>query len=218
MRVFVSEYLCSGAWPEPDLPVTLAREGRAMLLALLADLARLPDVSLCATWDARLGNFPVQEVWPPHEPRGLSPWPHTPGESDSPIACTLIHTPADERAAFNRLAAESDAAYIIAPELHDLLTRRRRQVVDADGRSLNSSADAIAVCSDKWETFQRLSRAGAPTIPTERFDPDSDRPRSGFPLVLKPRFRRRLDQHVSHSQSRSASRRRRAFCIRQPGD
>ena len=58
MRLFVSEYLCSGAWPEPELPPSLAREGRAMLLALLTDLAVLPDVTLWTTWDARLGEPP----------------------------------------------------------------------------------------------------------------------------------------------------------------
>jgi predicted ATP-grasp superfamily ATP-dependent carboligase len=144
-----------------------------MLVALLADLAALPDVKVCTTWDARLGEFPL----------------HNGVADGSPlnIECAVIRADRDEADTFRRLTAECDATYVIAPELDDLLTQRVQMTLDAGGRSLNASPEAIAACSDKWETFQRLSHAGIATVPTARFD-------SGlpllfdFPLVMKPRF------------------------------
>ncbi|MFO1095368.1 MAG: ATP-grasp domain-containing protein [Planctomycetaceae bacterium] len=165
VRLFISEYLCSGAWPESELPASLAREGRAMLLALLVDVARLPGVTVCTTWDARMSGFPL----------------------NAPIDCAVAQSPRDESAAFRRLAAECDATYVIAPELDDLLTQRVQAVLDAGGRSLNASPASIAACSDKWETFRRLSAAGIPTVPTARFVPGEPAPFE-FPIVLKPRF------------------------------
>lgn len=193
MRIFVSEYLCSGAWPEPDLPPSLAREGRAMLLALLADVAALPEVTVCTTWDARLGEFPMHA----REPRGLSPWPEAlatginpmaQGRCQPPIDCAVVQSPRDESAHFHRLAAECNVTYVIAPELDDLLTQRVQSVLDAGGRSLNAAAAAIAVYSDKRETFRRLSAAGIPTVPTARFVPGEPALPYDFPFVLKPRF------------------------------
>jgi predicted ATP-grasp superfamily ATP-dependent carboligase len=174
VRLFVSEYLCGGARPGPDLPPSLAREGRAMLLALLTDLAQLPEVTVCTTWDSRLGPFPV------NAPNAVA--------CGSPlnVEVATIRDQRVEADVFRRLAAESDATYVIAPELGDLLTQRCRAVVDAGGRSLNVSLDATAACSDKWETFVRLSSGDVPTVPTAQFDPRT-RP-FPYPVVVKPRY------------------------------
>jgi len=194
VRLFVSEYICSGAWLEPDLPPSLAREGRAMLLALLTDLAQLPDVTLCTTWDARLGEFPFV-IHRRNEPRGLSPRqdagatginPVTHAHGPNRVECTLIHNPRDEAISFQKLAAECDATYIIAPELDDLLAQRVQSVHDAGGHSLNAAPEAIHVCSDKWETFRRFTAANISTVPTARFV-QNEHP-FPYPVVIKPRF------------------------------
>lgn len=145
-----------------------------MLLALLTDLARLPDVTVCTTWDARLGPFPL-------------------GESDfhgSPlkIDCRTVLGIGDESEHFRQFAAECDATYVIAPELDDLLTQRCRAAVEAGGRNLNAAADAIKACSDKWATFGRLLSGDVPTVATARFDPTSSTIPFPYPVVVKPRF------------------------------
>jgi predicted ATP-grasp superfamily ATP-dependent carboligase len=174
VRLFVSEYVCSGAWPERELPPSLAREGRAMLLALLADLAAVPGLSLCTTWDARLGEFPSMSAVACASPLNVD--------------CMSIQRSADESGLFRRLARDWEATYVIAPELDDSLTGRVQAVLDVGGRSLNATPDAIAACSDKWETFRRLSAAGIPTVPTARFDSGVTSLPFDAPIVLKPRF------------------------------
>lgn len=158
-----------------------------MLLALLADLAQLPNVSLCTTWDARLGRFPFDGSGP-SEAQTVPPSILSTGDAAVSIDCVQIYSPADEPAAFRRLAADSEFTYIIAPELDDLLTRRCLDVADVGGNSLNSSVDAIQTCSDKWETFQKLSHAGIPTVPTTRLEPRAASQGFEFPVVIKPRF------------------------------
>jgi predicted ATP-grasp superfamily ATP-dependent carboligase len=164
MRLFVSEYVCSGAWPDATLPESLAREGRAMLLALVEDAARIPQWEVRTTWDRRLGDFPVQGV-----------------------SALIVDGESDEQAAFDRLARESDASYVIAPELDNLLTQRCQRVVDVGGRSLNSSIPAISLCSDKLRLARRLEEANVATLPTKQLG-SKPGPSVDFPVVVKPRF------------------------------
>jgi predicted ATP-grasp superfamily ATP-dependent carboligase len=55
---------------------------------------------------------------------------------------------------------------MIAPELDDILENRCRQMAHKRVPSLNCSADAIALCSDKWKFFEFCERRGWPSIPT----------------------------------------------------
>ncbi len=165
MRLFVSEYVCSGAWPDAVLPESLAREGRAMLLAFLEDAARVPDCEVWTTWDERrCGRFPLPQV-----------------------TCQTPCSPEAEWNLFQSLARQSDATYIIAPEIGNELTRRCRMVVERGRRSLNTAPDAIELCSDKLRLAERLIEAGIPTIDTALHDPQAASPYQ-FPVVLKPRF------------------------------
>jgi predicted ATP-grasp superfamily ATP-dependent carboligase len=135
-----------------------------MLLALLEDAARVPGWSVCTTWDSRLGVFPLANV----------------------DVC-VVGDSQDELRACAELAGTSDGVYVIAPELDDQLTIRRRQVAERGGRMLNSSAPALRSCSDKLATFERLRGAGVPTIPTRQLVP-GEQLDWGFPAVVKPRF------------------------------
>lgn len=164
MRIFVSEYVCGGAWLEETLPESLSSEGRAMLLALLEDAARVSEWEVCTTWDRRLGEFPQ------------------PG-----INAMIVDGPAAERAAFDRLARECDATYVIAPELDNLLASRCQRVAEVRGKSLNSSIDAIELCSDKLRLARRFDELQVPTLPTEEFDSASAESRD-YPVVVKPQF------------------------------
>ncbi|MBL6705062.1 MAG: ATP-grasp domain-containing protein [Planctomycetaceae bacterium] len=171
MRVFVSEYVCGGAWPEETLDSSLAAEGRAMLISLVQDMLRLSDVEVVTTWDNRLGAFPL----------GLTPT----------LTVESITSPRNEQQVFERLCEQSDAAFAIAPEFHGILTDRVR-TASVRTRLVGCSVEATALCSDKLRLAAFLDEASIPTVSTETFEPASEiNPvESGdvrFPCVIKPR-------------------------------
>ncbi|HID22006.1 MAG TPA: ATP-grasp domain-containing protein, partial [Planctomycetaceae bacterium] len=163
MRVFVSEFVCGGAWSGP-LDSSLASEGRAMLLAIADDLARGEDVAPVVTWDERLGPFPLPDV-----------------------DVRTVASPSDEEALFCQLVAQSDAAFVIAPELDAALAERRRRVAELGGRFLGADLEAIQLCSDKLATYHWLQQHEFPTVPTHRLSSEDAPPRTAFPIVLKRR-------------------------------
>lgn len=165
MQLFVSEYLCSGAWPEQNLDGSLAREGRAMLLAILEDLNRVEDVTVLTTWDHRLGRPPTE------------------------IAQVHLATSADEeRRLFARLVETTDATLLIAPEFGDILAGRAEAVEAHGKRVVGASASAVRQCADKLELSQHLISHGIPTIETWNFDAENRwRDSVRFPVVIKPR-------------------------------
>ncbi|MBW3542763.1 MAG: ATP-grasp domain-containing protein [Planctomycetes bacterium] len=165
MRVFISEYLTSGALSEPPSG-SLAVEGRAMAEAMLCDAARLPDCRIQTTWDARL------------EPPVL-------GEAE--IEVRPVTAPHEALAAFRELAAESDRVLVIAPEFDGLLAARCRVLEAAGGRSAGCTSDAIDLCADKLELARRLHAAGVRTPKTVAFEAASERLPSSGPFVVKRR-------------------------------
>ena len=209
MRVFVSEYVCGGAWPEESLDSSLAVEGRAMLLALIQDLLLIPNVDVVTTWDHRLGEFPLRNV-PETTSRigGILPpdwrWQDATGtknrelasdtflRSASTLSAEQISSRHDERKAFERLCEHSDAAFVIAPEFHNFLADRVK-IASPRTRLLGCDFEATTLCSDKLRMATFLSEAGIPTISTEAFEPKASRPDSfqnddtAFPCVIKPR-------------------------------
>jgi predicted ATP-grasp superfamily ATP-dependent carboligase len=176
MRVFVSEYVCGGAWPGPQIVGSLAREGRGMLAAVASDFARIPDVQVTTTWDMRLGPPPFPGI-------------HT----------IPIESPHDELPIFRELANLCDATLVIAPETNGALEQRSRIVEATAGRLLGPASAAIGLFGDKLATAERLIARGIRAIPTRIFpaiEPDApEREPHGapadrspaFPLVLKPR-------------------------------
>lgn len=165
MQLFISEYVCSGAWPDARMPVSLAREGRAMLMTFADDCSRVPGCEVVITWDAsRFGPW--------HHPR---------------VQAVEIGNPGDEWRQFDRLSSECDLTCVVAPELDNLLAMRCRAVLDAGGRLLNASPEAIDLCSDKLLLAGHLERIGVATIPTQRFDPGAPLPENRK-VVVKPRF------------------------------
>ncbi|NQV28174.1 MAG: ATP-grasp domain-containing protein [Rhodopirellula sp.] len=170
MRVFVSEYVCGGAWLEKTLNSSLAAEGRAMLVALIEDLLRLPGIDVVTTWDQRLGDFPVEEA--------------------STLSIVPISSPLDERRAFERLCEESAAAFVIAPEFHGILADRAA-AASLRTRLIGCDQKATALCSDKLKLAEFLEASGIWTVPTEGFVPETSETSlpnfaPPFPSVIKP--------------------------------
>ena len=177
MRVFVSEYLSSGAWPERLLGNSLADEGTAMLLAVCDDFSRISGCEVVTTWDNRLGKFPLDNV-----------------------VAHAVSNPDHERQFFRQLTADCDATMVIAPEFNGILAERcriaNRRFVDPSehgpatkdvNKYLGCGVNAIELFSDKLKTARFLQHNQIPTIETSRFDPRADEPLFSFPVVVKPR-------------------------------
>ena len=157
MRVFVSEYVCGGAWPMPQLESSLAREGRAMLAALIEDIAKLPDCDVVTTWDARLGACSLRDC-----------------------EVRVVNTTLDELSVFRELVRDCDATWVIAPETNGELLKRVLQVRLVNDteppratprRFLGASDRAILLASDKLPLATWFQEHSIPTPETLPFNP-----------------------------------------------
>jgi hypothetical protein len=128
MRVFVYEYLSSGAAGETSTAGSLQTEGWAMLSAVLEDFGHCRGVETLTLLDPRLARF--TNTWP---------------------LCIVPHfsRTAPEEDAFRALAVSADFSLVIAPEFDDILLRRCRWVEAEGGRLLGPSSTAVRLTADK---------------------------------------------------------------------
>jgi hypothetical protein len=165
MRLFLFEWVSSGALAGRSLPECLAREGRAMRDTVAVDLLRTKDVRVVTTCDPRI---------PP--PEGAD--------------AIVVNSPEDEAMRFEQLCRNCDATLVIAPELDGELSRRVRVAAALSPQLLNCSVSTIDLCSDKLQLAEQLLQAGIATLPTRRVadvaatDGWDDLP---YPVVVKPR-------------------------------
>lgn len=156
MRIFVYEYLSSGAAQDASALPSLQTEGWAMLSAVLEDLARCPGVQLSTLLDCR-----------------RTPPPHWSGR----ILVQKVQ-PESEKDAFRKLAAAA-WSLVIAPEFDGLLAERSRWVEEVGGRLLGSLPNAIEQTADKLLMSRLWSSRGIPTASPERSFPLVCKPRFG---------------------------------------
>ncbi len=168
MRLFVSEYICGGGWSGGERPASLVREGAAMLRAVVRDLLRIPSLHIATTWDQRLDSIL--------------------GVDSTSLEVVLVSGPEGERETFARLCRETDAAYVIAPELDDELSTRCRIAHSQSPSCRNCSQEAIDLCGDKWALYQHFQRHGIPTIPTQLAIHSEQVQSQDWPRVLKLRM------------------------------
>src|SRR5579859_3687711 len=121
MRVFVYEYLSSGALGDTAGAASLRAEGWAMLAAVLEDFGRCPGVETSTLLNAQLG--PVVERLCPH----ITPHRAWPGA---------------EAQTFRALAAEADFSLVIAPEFDDMLAQRCAWIEEEGSHLIGPSASA----------------------------------------------------------------------------
>ena len=164
--IFVSEYVCGGAWPESRIDGSLAREGRAMLLALVDDLLRVPDRDVVTTWDARLGRFPR----PPHRR----------------LHVIEIETREQDATVFEACCRDADFVFVIAPEFHNILSSRN-SIAEAHSTLIGCSRAATELCSDKQSLADSATAHRIATINTATFNPSVPVSEFPFPIVVKPR-------------------------------
>jgi tyramine---L-glutamate ligase len=171
MPVFVHEFFCSGAFDGDLGASSLAREGLAMLAALVEDFSRCDQIDggVVTTLGARLRGVPraarIAE-------RAQVSW---------------VESPAQERSLFLRLASRSQGTLVIAPETGGRLLERRRLTDAAGGRFLGPSPEAIGLCGDKLRLHEHLTRHFLPTLSTTRCDLSANNLDYPFPIVVKPR-------------------------------
>ncbi len=90
----------------------------------------------------------------------------------------------DERSLFRELAAGADWSLVIAPEFDGILARRCRWVLEAGGRLLGPSPEAVERTADKLALASILARQGVPTPPCYAVPSEVA---CRLPAVLKPR-------------------------------
>lgn len=171
MRVFVYELTCACA-----SHAGLRTEGAAMLTALLADFASLPDVE-----------------------------PITLLAEDLPLppCCRAVRS-SDEISRFRELAVAADATLVIAPEFDDLLYQRCAWVEAAGGRLLGPSAQAVRLTGDKLILGRHLQAHGVRTPAVSLSDwPTVLKPRHGAGSQVTFLLRQDQDMAAAHAAARA---------------
>ena len=175
LRVFVSEFICGGGWRGSSLESSLAREGQAMLAALIEDIVRIPGCRVVTTWDSRLGPCPIKDC-----------------------EVRLVDSAVTEWTQFRELVRESDAVWVVAPETNGELLKRALQfrlVNDTEAprstgrRFLGASDRAILMTSDKLPLAGWLHERSIPTPETLPFNPGNRQSNVGWagPTIIKRR-------------------------------
>jgi len=152
MRLVIYEWCCSGglAGPDRELVVhpgddvnSLAREGRAMFAALIADAVRDGGFDVVALVDESL-------------PLKL------------PAAARRVVVPRGrEVEALVAAAQEADGVILVAPETAGVLAARVESARAAGGTVLGPSASFVRRAADKQATIDALAAAGVP-VPAGR--------------------------------------------------
>lgn len=161
MRLFIFEDICGGGrCYEPlenqtDTGVmiqSLFSEAAAMLQAVIDDFSKLSiaviggPLEITTQWDRRVGNNPFADL--------------------ENVECIKIDSPRAGQLAWTKSLSHSDAVLTIAPELGGRAYALQLEVVCSGARSLNSSPEAIQLCSDKLKFCGHLQQHRISTIPT----------------------------------------------------
>jgi predicted ATP-grasp superfamily ATP-dependent carboligase len=167
MRILVHEFVSGGGLAGRDVAASLAREGLAMLTALIADLAAIHRHQIVTTVD----------------PRFALPTP--PG-----VEVVTLSPGSEGRATLDALIASADAVWLVAPETNRCLERLAVRVERRGRILLGSGATAIRRASDKARLPRRLARHGVPHPKTRVLRPGADWGKAarevGYPLIVKP--------------------------------
>ena len=152
MRLVIYEWCCSGGLSGPDRELvvhpgddvsSLAREGRAMFRAIVADAVRDGGFDVAALVDESL---PV----------------------DLPAAARRVVVPRGREVVTLVVAAQhADAVIVVAPETEGVLAARVDAVRAAGGTVLGPATAVIRLAADKQATIDALAAAGVP-VPAGR--------------------------------------------------
>jgi predicted ATP-grasp superfamily ATP-dependent carboligase len=164
MRILLYEFASGGGFAGRAVPGSLGREGSAMRIALIADLAALGH-EIVTTTDRR---FPV----------------------DAPAGVEIVPIDAGCVALSDALIASADAVWLIAPETDGCLERLAARVERKRKPLLGPGAAAIRRASNKANLSHRLARCGV-SHPETTIHPRGTNAAAvareiGYPVVVKP--------------------------------
>ena len=167
------EFFSGGGLAGRAIPASLAREGSAMLTALVADLAIIDGQQIVTTTDPRFR---------PAAPAGVDVVTLPPAKN---IRGTFLDS----------LISTVDAVWLVAPETDRCLERLTARAERTGVALLGSGSAAIRHASDKAALSRLLARHGVPHPKTSVIDPSRQRWKVdlrtaarelGYPLVVKP--------------------------------
>jgi tyramine---L-glutamate ligase len=165
MRILVFEFASGGGLAGRPVPKSLAREGRAMLSALVADLARIGRHEIVTTADRR---FTL------HAPRGVD----------------VVTIGRGGAALLDDLIASVDAVWLIAPETDGWLEGLAAKVERTGRMLLGTGSAAIRRAADKQRLPHRLARCGLTHPPTRVVHHHAEARAIaddlGYPVIVKP--------------------------------
>ena len=167
MQIFIHEFVTGGGlWHSSADPAAspLLAEAKAMVAALAADFAELPDVTVQVTRDSRLPAF------------------HPPG-----LQVNEVGSGEAELAMLSYLASHADWTLLIAPETGGALAQRTGLVEMARGKLLSPPTLFVQLAGNKQATAELLSRRRIP-VPRGALVTGADQVKKefSFPAVLKP--------------------------------
>jgi predicted ATP-grasp superfamily ATP-dependent carboligase len=167
MHIFLYEWITGGGLVEEPspLPESLLIEGRAMLTALAADFAAIPDAHVTVLWDARLDAPSIHRC-----------------------RASEVHSREDHLAEFTRLAAAADHTLVVAPEFDAILINTVELARGVNAYLVAASDEFIRLASNKHLTAARLAAAGVPVPEAVLIAAEEDRLPHDFayPGVIKP--------------------------------
>jgi tyramine---L-glutamate ligase len=170
VRILVHEFFSGGGLAGRDVPASLAREGSAMLTALVADLAAIDGHRILTTVDPR---FPLA----------------------APAGVYLVTMSSARGSILDVLISSVDAVWLVAPETDRCLEHLAARVERKGIALLGSGSAAIRHASDKAALPRLLARVGVPHPETRVVDPSRENWKVdvkiaarelGYPIVVKP--------------------------------
>ena len=139
MKLFVYEYITSGALADQSLPESLAHEGDEMLCAIIRDCIELPYFSISIVRDTRLAEFDFIN-------------------NNSRHHCHFVSTVDEHQTLWKQCLDEAEVVLIIAPETGGILANLHRQALLQNKVILGCSVSAIETTSNKLTCFQQLKK------------------------------------------------------------
>lgn len=179
------EYITGGGMREEAIPPSLAREGEAMLRALVNDLLALSEnLELVVMHDDRLplpcptDSIQTIMVTTP-EPQSDSVY-----KTESVLGWAHDCEPSAFRETWLSWIDRCDAVWPIAPETDGILEQLCKDVESAGKALLSCPSPAVRLAASKLETAKRLADFGLPVISTFAFDVGKIPPSKAW--VVKP--------------------------------
>ena len=162
-RILIFEFITGGGFSQQALPSSLAKEGLLMLEALLAELGGLGNIELTLVLDWRIEHLELPE--------------NTSLVIVSKNECIYEVLP--------ELIENVDWVWPVAPEVDAILQKVTALVESKSKQLLNSSSEAVALCSDKFLCSQILEQHAIATVETILLEQFSQTIHKQW--VLKPR-------------------------------